>query len=64
MSLLISSSLESGKWSRLKREVVLSRKLVVKLSSLVNLGKLTMLKGHVGEPIENFGRWLVCIYFC
>ena len=64
MSLLISLSLGSRKWSRLKREVVVSRKLVLKLSSLVNLGKLSMLEGHVGESIENFDRWLVRIYFC
>lgn len=43
---------------------MLSRKLVVKLSSLVNLGKLSMLDRHVGESTENFDRWLVCIYFC
>ena len=61
ISLSISLSLESGKRSTLKGEVVLSRKLVVQLSSLVNLGKLSMLKGHVGEFIENFERWLVFI---
>ena len=43
---------------------MVSRKLVLKLSSLVNLGKLSMLEGHVGESIENFDRWLVRIYFC